>query len=104
MTQPAVDTSKDATDEAEKAAEAIGGQEEVVQADVHQEPEQEPDYPLEEEDKNEDEEEEEDKEEDKEEDVEDPDYEATEEGANVIGTLRVKVHICQVGNRMSPSG
>ena len=66
--------SKDATDEAEKAAEAIGGeesigvQEEVVQADVHQ------------------------------------DYEATEEGANVIGTLRVKVHICQAGNCMPPSG
>ena len=97
MTQPAADTSKDTTDEAEKAAEAIGGeeligvQEEVVEADVHQEPEQEPDYPLEEEDKEEDEEEEE---EDEEEDVEDPDYEATEEGANVIGTLRVKVHIC----------
>ena len=100
MTQPAADMSKDATDEAEKAAEVIGGeepigvQEEVVEADVHQEPEQELDYPLEEEDK----------EEDEEEDVEDPDYEATEEGANVIGTLRVKVHICQAANHTPPSG
>ena len=36
--------------------------------------------------------------------VEDPDYEATEEGANVIETLRVKVNICQAGNRMPSSG
>ena len=42
MTQPAVDTSKDATDKAEKAEEVIGGQE-VVQADVHQQATQEPD-------------------------------------------------------------
>ena len=76
----------------------------MVEADVHQEPEDEPDYPLEEEDEEEDEEEEEDKEEDEEEDVEDPDYEATEEGANVIGTLRVKVNICQAGNCMPSSG
>ena len=98
MTQPAADTSKDATDEAEKAEEAIGG-EQVVQADVHQQATQEPEdtqdpegYPLDEED---DEEDEEDKEEDLDEDLQDPDFEVTEEGANVIGTLRVKVHIFQ---------
>ena len=73
----------------------------MVQADVHKEPEDEPDYPLDEE---EDEEDEEEEEEEEEEDVEDPDYEATEEGANVIGTLRVKVNIFQVGNRTPSSG
>ena len=83
--------------------EPIGVQEEVVEADVHQEPEpeDEPDYPLDEE---EDEEDEEEEEEEEEEDVEDPDYEATEEGANVIGTLRVKVNIFQAGNRTPSSG
>ena len=68
----------------------------MVQADVHKEPEDKLDYPL---DKEEDEEEEE-----EEEDVEDPDYETTEEEANVIGTLRVKVNIFQAGNRMPSSG
>ena len=93
MTQPAADTSKDATDEAEKAEEAIGG-EQVVQADVHQqatqvpEDKQEPEgYPLDEEDDEEQEEEEEDEEEDVDEDLQDPDFKVTEEGANVIGTL-----------------
>ena len=96
--------SKDATNEAEKADEAIGG-EQVVQADVHQQATQEPedrqepeDYPLDKEDN------EEDKEEDLDEDLQDPDFEVTEEGANVIGTLRVKVHIFQAGNHMPPSG
>ena len=70
----------------------------MVQADVHKEPEDEPDYPLDEEEDKEEEEEEE------EEDVEDPDYEATEEGANVIGTLRVKVNIFQAGNHTPSSG
>ena len=84
--------------------EEVTGGEQVVQADVHQEPEdtQEPeDYPLGEED---DEEDEEDKEEDLDEDLQDPDYEATEEGASVVGTIRVKVHIFQVGNCTPPSG
>ena len=35
MTQPTADMSKDATDEAEKEGEVIGGQQ-VVQAHVHQ--------------------------------------------------------------------
>ena len=87
--------------------EATGG-EQVVQADVHQEPEdtqEEPeDYPLGEDDNEDDEEEEEDDEEDLDEDLDDPDFETTEEGANVTGTLRVKVHIFQVGNRTPPSG
>ena len=82
--------SKDATDEAEKEEEATGDQQ-VVHADVHQatqKPDQElEDYPLEEDDKNDDEEEEEDEEEGLDEDLEDPDYEATEEGANVVRTL-----------------
>ena len=66
----------------------------MVEADVHKEQEDEPDYLLDKEDE----------EEDEEEDIEDPDYEATEEGANVIGTLRVKVNICQAGNRPPSSG
>ena len=110
MTQPAADTSKDATDEAEKAEEAIGG-EQVVQADVHQQATQEPEdkqepegYPLDKEDDEEQEEEEEDEEEDLDEDLQDPDFEVTEEGANVIGTLQVKVHIFQAGNDTPPSG
>ena len=76
------------------------GGEQVVQADVHQEPEdtQKPeDYPLDAEDN------EVDEEEDLDEDLQDPDYEAIEEGASVAGSLRVKVHIFQVGNRMPPS-
>ena len=105
MTQPAADTSKDATGEAEKVEEVTGG-EQVVQVDVHQEPEdtQEPeDYPLGEDDED-NEEEEEDDEDDLDEDLQDPDFEVTEERANVIGTLRVKVHIFQVGNHTPPSG
>ena len=104
MTEPAADMSKDATGEAEKAEEVTGG-EQVVQADVHQEPEdtQEPeDYPLDAEDDEDDEEE--DEEEDLDEDLQDPDYEATEEGASVAGSLRVKVHIFQAGNHTPPSG
>ena len=106
MTQPAADTSKDATGEAEKAEEVTGG-EQVVQADVHQQATQEPedtqleDYPLDEED---DEDDEEDEEEDLDEDLQDPDYEATEEGASVAGSVRVKVHIFQAGNWTPPSG
>ena len=103
MTEPAADTSKDATGEAEKAEEVTGG-EQVVQADVHQEPEdtqETEDYPLDAED---DEDDEEDEEEDLDEDLQDPDYKATEEGASVAGSLRVKVHIFQVGNCTPPSG
>ena len=110
MTQPAADTSKDATGEAEKTEEATGG-EQVVQADVHQQATQEPEdrqelegYPLDEEDDEKEEEDKEDKEEDLDEDLQNPDFEVTEEGANVIGTLWVKVHIFQVGNRTPPSG
>ena len=79
----------------------------MVQADVHQEPEdtQEPqDYPLGEDNDEDDEEEEEDDEDDLDEDLQDPDFEVTEEGANVIGTLRVKVHIFQADNHTPSSG
>ena len=110
MTQPAADMSKDATGEAEKAEEVTGG-EQVIQADVHQQATQEPedtqeleDYLLDEDDNKDDKEDKEDEEEDLDEDLQDPDYEATEEGASVVGSVRVKVHIFQAGNCTPPSG